>query len=206
MEKHTRSDQARLNGAKSKGPKSEEGRRRCGQINLTHGAYAATVTTLEHEDADAYAAMWAAAHDQYRPANLYEGAIVEMIVDHLWNHQYMRSQMAAARHNSPANQSASERHMRCEIDARHIETLERRARHHAREHARAIRTLMEARKQTTSVAGSQNYAEIKDLAVEDIATQQSVQLEHDFKTAKWTPPAPKPPAAEPKKPEPDPIQ
>jgi hypothetical protein len=214
MSKLSRSEQARLNGAKSNGPRTEEGRRRCGQINLTHGAYAAAATVLDHEDGDVYAAMWAAAYDQYRPANTYEGTIVDMIVDHLWHHQrlvnaanvYIRSQMNAALHCSPAQQSARERHMRAEIEAKHIEVLERRARHHAREHARAIKTLMEARKQTTSVAGSQNFNEIKEIAVQEQAAVEPARLEKSMRTALWTPPLPKPASIEPEKPEPDPVQ
>jgi hypothetical protein len=104
-----RSEQARLNGAKSNGPKSDQGRRRCGQVNLTHGAYAATNTVLENEDPDVYATVWASAMDQYRPANAYEGMIVEMIVDHLWHHHrlvcganpYIRTEMQVNIYISP---------------------------------------------------------------------------------------------------------
>ncbi|MBM3788568.1 MAG: hypothetical protein FJW30_29895 [Acidobacteria bacterium] len=214
QEKNTRSEQARINGAKSKGPRTNDGLRRCGQVNLTHGAYAATVTVLDHEDPDAYAAIWSAAHDQYRPANAYEGMIVDMIVDHAWNHQrlvnagnvYLRQQMAANRDNSPAGQHDDECHVRAEIDARHIETLERRARHHAREHARAIKTLQEARKHSTSIAGSQNYNELKDLvAKERAADRPETRITRPMDTAIWTPLAP-PPAEYPLPVDPDPLQ
>jgi hypothetical protein len=189
----TRSEQARINGAKSKGPKTDEGRARCGQVNLTHGAYAATITVLPNERPEDYAMAWAAAHDQYRPANAYEALIVGNIVDHLWNHRrlvkaandYVRMQMERMAGISPSEQDWQEIHLRAEADSKHIELLERRARHHAREHTRAVKALEEARKQTTSTTGSQNYQEAKDLIVEELAAVIPIRPARPMETALW---------------------
>ncbi len=67
--KLSRSEQARINGAKSKGPRTEEGKAKCAQANITHGAYAACISTLPFEDQETYASIWQAAVDQINPRN-----------------------------------------------------------------------------------------------------------------------------------------
>jgi len=54
MTSSNRSEQARINGAKSKGPITPEGKARSSQNSLRHGRYANHATILSNEDADAF--------------------------------------------------------------------------------------------------------------------------------------------------------
>lgn len=83
-QKRSKSDQARINGAKSKGPKTEEGRRRVRTANLRHGLYAANATVLDIESKDAFKLLRDAAFAQWRPRNTFEAQYVEEIADVSW--------------------------------------------------------------------------------------------------------------------------
>ncbi len=75
---------ARENGAKSKGPKTAEGRRRISKANTKHGLYAANATVLEIESNDAFEFLRKAAIAQWNPRNAFENQYVEEIVDCSW--------------------------------------------------------------------------------------------------------------------------
>jgi hypothetical protein len=164
MSKLSRSEQARRNGARSKGPTTQEGLDRCRQVNLTHGSYAAKLSILPHEDAEGYAALFAAAMDQFAPANAFECDLVHNMVDHKWRMSRLQSlatleiqrTMMALKHNSPAGMTQSELQLRAELESPGVERLERRARYHAREMQRIVKLLTDLRKnKTTSVGTSQ---------------------------------------------------
>lgn len=82
--RRSKSEQARINGAKSKGPKTEEGRRRSKAANLKHGLYAASATVLDVESKDAFKLLRDAAFAQWRPRNPFEAQYVEEIADIAW--------------------------------------------------------------------------------------------------------------------------
>lgn len=82
--KRSKADQARINGARSKGPKTEEGRRRARTANLKHGLYAANATVLDVESKDAFKLLRDAAFAQWRPRNPFEAQYVEEIADCSW--------------------------------------------------------------------------------------------------------------------------
>ncbi|MBM3758505.1 MAG: hypothetical protein FJW38_31600, partial [Acidobacteria bacterium] len=75
-EKLSKAEQARINGAKSKGPKTPEGLQRCRQASVQHGLWVAHVSTFSHEAQVQYAAILTAANDQFRPRNMVEATIV----------------------------------------------------------------------------------------------------------------------------------
>jgi len=167
QEKNSRSEHARINGAKSKGPKTPEGKAKCARVNITHAAYVARQSTLSFEDQNAYAAVWLAAMDQFNPRNAFEGEIVAMIVDLQWAASRL---VAAARAITEArmrqlqetapNTEMRHLYVRAEMEGTGAESLERRARQHSREVSRLIKTLKDLREFSSSDEGSQIAGEI----------------------------------------------
>lgn len=89
-EKLTRAEQSRRNGAKSRGPKTEEGRRRIADAKTTHGLYRTSASVLSIESAEAYNHLRDAAFAQYRPRTVFEAQLVEEIVDCSWRINRLR--------------------------------------------------------------------------------------------------------------------
>lgn len=89
-EKLTRSEQARRNGAKSRGPKTEDGRMRIADANTTHGLYRTSASVLSIESAEAFNHLRDAAFAQYRPRTVFEAQLVEEIVDCSWRINRLR--------------------------------------------------------------------------------------------------------------------
>lgn len=174
MQKLTRSEQARINGAKSKGPKTEEGREKCAKVNLKHAAYAAKATVLPHEDPKAYELLWATIVDQFHPGNAFEYGIVDEIVNHQWAarrlsraaQQVTANQMQLFLRNCPTDQTPEEAYIRVETEGcAAAERLERRAHAHTRDIARLVKLLNDIRKHSKSDGGSQPVIERMDPAV-----------------------------------------
>jgi len=84
MTKEQRARIARENGAKSKGPKTEAGRRRIAQANSKHGLYAVSATVLDIESLVAFNVLRDAAFAQWNPRNAFESQYVEEIADCSW--------------------------------------------------------------------------------------------------------------------------
>lgn len=82
--KLTKAEQARLNGAKSKGPKTDEGRRRMAASKTKHGLYSINASILDVESLDAFNQLRDAAFAQWRPRNPFEAQYVEEIADCSW--------------------------------------------------------------------------------------------------------------------------
>ncbi|MBM3786984.1 MAG: hypothetical protein FJW30_21715 [Acidobacteria bacterium] len=186
MQKLTRSEQARINGAKSKGPKTEEGREKCAKVNLKHAAYAAKATVLPHEDPKAYELLWATIVDQFHPGNAFEYGIVDEIVNHQWAarrlsraaQQVTANQMQLFLRNCPTDQTPEEAYIRVETEGcAAAERLERRARAHTRDIARLVKLLNDIRKYSKSDGGSQPVIEMMDRAVASPAPEVIPQPE-----------------------------
>jgi hypothetical protein len=84
MSKEERARIARENGAKSRGPKTEAGRRRIAQANSKHGLYAVSATVLDIESHEAFNVLRDAAFAQWNPRNAFESQYVEEIADCSW--------------------------------------------------------------------------------------------------------------------------
>ena len=161
--KLSRSEQARINGAKSKGPKTEEGKAKCAQANITHGAYAARMSTLPHEDQELYAAVWQAAVDQLNPRNTLEFNLVNQYVDWTWR----ADRFLAAANDEALNRSAGFRLQsqepmswnqafnRTVTEANHVQNLEKQAARCTYNAARVLKQLKDLRAFTVSVEESQ---------------------------------------------------
>ncbi len=82
--KPTKAEQARINGAKSKGPKTEAGRQRSAAAKFKHGLYAVNASVLDIESREAFNVLRDAAFAQWSPRNPFEAQYVEEIADCSW--------------------------------------------------------------------------------------------------------------------------
>jgi hypothetical protein len=85
--KPTRAEAARLNGAKSRGPRTPEGKARSSRNALKHGLTAQAFALLPGEDADAYAALLAGLVRRYRPADELAAHLVQRLASVMWRQQ-----------------------------------------------------------------------------------------------------------------------
>ncbi len=83
MSSQRKIDSARANGAKSHGPKTEEGRQRSSMNALTHGFYAASVV-LPHEPLDQYHETLQAYVRQFQPDGQAEFDLIEEMLAAKW--------------------------------------------------------------------------------------------------------------------------
>ncbi|MBM3756251.1 MAG: hypothetical protein FJW38_19960 [Acidobacteria bacterium] len=172
--KLSRSEQARVNGAKSKGPKTEQGKEKCAKANITHGAYAARISTLPFEDQDLYAAIWQAAVDQLNPRNMLEMNLVNQYVDWTWR----ADRFLNAANDEAINRSTGFRlqsqdtldwdqaFIRTITETQHVQNLEKQAARCTYNAARVLKQLKDLRAFTVSTEESQEYAAMKDKILE----------------------------------------
>ena len=83
MSKLTKTESARINGAKSRGPKTEEGKARSRFNALRHGLAARTVCLTEKER-PMFEAMVAAYNERFRPADTVEEDLIEQMCVAKW--------------------------------------------------------------------------------------------------------------------------
>lgn len=84
MTKEERAEISRRNGAKSKGPKTEEGRRRVADANTTHGVYRVSATVVNFEDQKRFDQLRDATFFHWAPRDLIEAQFVEELADYSW--------------------------------------------------------------------------------------------------------------------------
>jgi len=168
--KLSRSEQARVNGAKSKGPKTEQGKEKCAKANITHGAYAARISTLPFEDQEMYASMWQAAVDQLNPRNTLELNLVTQYVDWTWR----ADRLLGAANDEALNRSAGFRlqsqdtldwdqaFVRTITETQYVQNLEKQAARCTYNAARVLKQLKDLRAFTVSREESQECAAMKD--------------------------------------------
>ena len=89
--KGQRAEIARRNGAKSKGPKTQAGRRRMAESKRKHGLYAVDATVLDVESQEAFNLIRDAAIAQWQPRNAFESQYVEEIADCSWRIARLRN-------------------------------------------------------------------------------------------------------------------
>lgn len=168
--KLSRSEQARINGAKSKGPKTEEGKAACAKANITHGAYAARISTLPYEDQETYASIWQAAVAQFNPRNTLELNLVSQYVDWTWRADRLLAaandeainRSAGFRLHSPEPMSWQQAFLRTATETQYIQNLEKHAARCTYNAARVLKQLKDLRAFTVSREESQEYVAVKD--------------------------------------------
>jgi hypothetical protein len=84
MTKEERAEISRRNGAKSKGPKTEEGRRRVADANTTHGVYRISATVLDVENHARFNQLRDATFAHWAPRDMIEEQFVEELADYSW--------------------------------------------------------------------------------------------------------------------------
>ena len=90
MSSQTKIDSARANGAKSHGPKTEEGRKKSSRNAVKHGLYSASVV-LSTEPRKQYNAMLDAYVQQFQPEGPVELDLVEEMVGAKWRQRRLRA-------------------------------------------------------------------------------------------------------------------
>jgi len=175
-EKLSKAEQARINGSKSKGPKTPEGLQRCRQASVKHGLWVAHVSTFPHEAQVQYAAILTAANDQFRPRNMVEATIVGLLVDALWRAARLGNlantgidrEMWLLKKQSSVQHGAEELHLLAEQASKTVPGLEARARHYTREISRLLDMLRKLQAFPVSEEASQIMNEMLDLATKEV--------------------------------------
>ena len=80
----SKSEQARINGAKSKGPTTPDGKARSAMNALKHGRYAKSATTIDIEDDIAFSELLDAYNAQFAPQSIIEARVVNEIAHIDW--------------------------------------------------------------------------------------------------------------------------
>jgi hypothetical protein len=99
MDGLSRGEQARVNGARSRGPTSEEGKARASRNRLGHGFYAERHPVLDGEDAAAFAGLRDGLVAELLPEDTLETALVHRLAATLWKLERadaMEAQLARA--------------------------------------------------------------------------------------------------------------
>jgi hypothetical protein len=176
-QKLTRAEQARVNGAKSRGATTPEGIQRCRLINIKHGGYVAAAAVIPGEDPKKYEGLLLSLEDQYKPRNLAEFTIVHSLADAIWrqrrlinaaNYEIQRQMFLAGDFEPGEEANLAAIHLAAETGSPVIHRLEARVRHQTREIARLQRILQSMQKYDVSDETSQMSKEILDLALENL--------------------------------------
>jgi hypothetical protein len=86
LDKNTRAEQSRINGAKSRGPSSTLGKQISSQNALKLGLYSKRVRALSTEEQSDLEALRKTYHREWRPADERQCVTVDQIVDAIWRH------------------------------------------------------------------------------------------------------------------------
>lgn len=195
---NTRADQARINGAKSRGATTPAGLEKCRLASVKHGAYVAVTSVIPGENPNKYAVLLDSLVDQYNPRNVAEYSIVCSLADAIWRQRRMSDAANYEIYNKmhfyfddqASNKTSA--HLDAEAMSTVVYRLEARARHFTREIARLQRILLSMQKYDVSDEASQKSKEVLDLAVEKLEQEAA-------EAAKAEPQAPPPPGKQPPK-------
>jgi len=175
-QKLSKAEQARINGAKSTGPKTPEGLQRCREASVKHGMWVAHVSTFPHEDQVAYAALLTSANDQFRPRSCVESTIVGLLVDALWRASRLSAlanadvdrEMFLINRQTSTEHEAPELHLLAEQQSKTVQKLEARARHYTREIARLMAILRQLQTFPVSVEASEVLNDMLEIQTEEV--------------------------------------
>jgi len=84
FEKRSKAEQARINGAKSRGPVTPEGKARSARNGMKHGAYANHAVLLDNEDRHSFQVQLDAYNLRFAPSDLFECRLVHELCTIDW--------------------------------------------------------------------------------------------------------------------------
>jgi len=140
----------------------------------------AHLSTFSHEAQAEYAAVLAAATDQFRPRNLVEISVVGLLADALWRSNRLGSlanldidrEMWITKQQSAVEHSPVELHLLAEQNSKTVARLEARARHYTREISRLMDILRKLQDWPVSVEASQMSSEIMEMSVDEVPSTE----------------------------------
>ncbi len=148
----TKSESARINGAKSRGPKTPAGKARSSQNAIKHGIFAQAIV-LSTENADSFEQLTQDYIRRFEPRDSVELAIVEQIIaatwrlSRCWFLQTETMNLEMARDSEPDYENLSARGFQASIaNSSAMQLLHRFENSYERIINRAIRTLTNLRK------------------------------------------------------------
>ncbi|MBI4890026.1 MAG: hypothetical protein HY821_05320 [Acidobacteria bacterium] len=106
---NTRAEQARINGAKSRGPTTAAGKLKSSRNGLVHGVYANHAVLLDNEDADAFEGLHAAYQRRFEPRDPYEHNLVRELSTIDWSLIRSRTAQANLLNITMARQASDDR-------------------------------------------------------------------------------------------------
>jgi len=178
--KATRADSARINGAKSKGPKSPEGMYRSQTASQKHGLYAVRGYRLPGESNREYAELQAQMHAYWQPKGYFDQHLVEELVGNLWEakrlqaskNDYLHDELAAITRNSPHCKDQAKLNLEAEkkvtVAGGSMDKFNARVSHFARERHRLEGELLRLEKRSCTSGPSQMSLKINNRQHPDI--------------------------------------
>lgn len=150
--KLSRSEQSRINGAKSKGAVTEEGRARSALNRTSHGMYSVR-TVLEDESVEIFNLLASRYHEAFQPRDQFETDLLENMINSRWKIRRLEAaisaemNLTAAEHREdikykfgpidPATRAA----LSYRANAKHIDVLEEHLERQQRTFLRSFRAL-----------------------------------------------------------------
>ena len=156
--KLTRAESARINGAKSRGPKTPEGLQRCGNAAYKHGLYATRVHLLPGESNAEFAELQAQMLAYWQPKGFYDELLVEQLTGNIWEmirlqagkNDKVLETVASITKNAPRCQDQAKINLLAEqevsVAGGTIERMNARLSHLARERQRLEREILTLKK------------------------------------------------------------
>ncbi len=148
----SKSESARINGAKSRGPKTPEGKARSSQNAIKHGIFA-QVIVLKTENADLFEELTQDFIRRFEPRDGVELAIVEQMIaatwrlSRCWEMQTQTMNLEMARDQDPDDENLKARSFHAAIgNSPSMQLLHRFENSYERIITRAVRTLANIRK------------------------------------------------------------
>lgn len=150
--KLSRSQQSRINGAKSKGAVTEEGRARSALNRTSHGMYSVR-TVLEDESVEIFNLLASRYHDAFQPRDQFETDLLENMINSRWKIRRLEAAISAEMNLTAAEHREDVKYKFGPIDpatraalsyranAKHIDILEEHLERQQRTFLRSFRAL-----------------------------------------------------------------
>ena len=185
--KRTRAEAARLNGAKSKGPKTLEGLHRSQSASYKHGLYAVRGFMMPGESNLEYSEFQYELHAYWQPKGFMDQALVEELVGIMWEskrcqaskNDYLHDELANITRNSPHCTDQAKLNLEAEkkvtVAGGSMDRFNARMAHYARERHRLQRELLRLEKRPCTSGPSQMSLKINGRQNPDIPSTEDAK-------------------------------